>query len=255
MWYKEWLLARVKFLLMAIVMIAIAGLFTSLSFSTLLTTSYQNRDSSLFNLWINLGIALIALGAIMGGVDTISNEVDNNTLSFLLSRPLTRSRVYLTKLGINALWISVLFTVSCLYFLAIDQIPRQVGVYEPVTESNSCGYAIYTGTKLVGFKLADSTPLVTGLFQTAAIVLIGCGLLCLNTLISLFTRNVTQSLTFGLAGTIMVYFASQIIGAFLGLNNYNYLQADKLPLTFTVVLFLTLIVFSIGLVAFKRKEI
>jgi hypothetical protein len=81
---------------------------------------------SLFNEWLfNLGIVTPPL-ALLGGLDLFSEESGRGTLSFLLTQPISRTRIFTTKYLLTAGSLVCIVGLSSLLVLAGDRIPEPV---------------------------------------------------------------------------------------------------------------------------------
>lgn len=245
MFYKEWLVARPKFLLIMLAFILAAGFITFISFLT--GTSNQ---LSLFNMWLNFSMALAMGAGIMGSVDSVAAETNSNTLSFLMSRSVSRTKIYLSKLGVNALWVATAFGTTSFFMLMVDQMPRMASAYE-----TTIGPCRVISMEFLGYVQANSTPIWTGLLQIGTAIMVSFGVLTIGMLVSIFSQNVSISLLFTILGVFTVYMAGAFLGNLLfGLNNANYFSLEKLPITFTSVTVFTAIILVTGLMIFRRKE-
>lgn len=245
MFYKEWLVARPKFVLILLAFVLAAGFIASVSLLT--DTSTQ---LSLFHIWLNFSMALAMGAGIMGSVDSVAAERNSNTLSFLMSRSVSRTKIYLSKLGVNALWVATAFGTTSFFMLMVDQIPRLASSYE-----TTIGPCRFMSIEFLGYVQANSTPIWTGLFQIGTAIMISFGVLTIGMLVSIFSQNVSISLMFTILSVFSVYVAGAILGSLLfGLDTGNYFSLEKLPITFTSVTVFTAIVLVIGLMIFRRKE-
>lgn len=196
MLYKEWRSVRLKFVLWLVAFIvigtvhALAGGNLSLNnwlrnynngnfdHSFLTPADYFNSlkyATPLYQSWLDKFLLAIAVCAIIAGSDTISEEKDKQTINFLLSRPVTRSQIYNTKLLLNiiALWTAGI--VGCAIVWLVD----------------------ITGPKPLDFKLV--------VLSTGVVLITGAGIVFLTALISIYAQNFIQTLALTLITIIALY--------------------------------------------------
>ncbi len=241
MLYKEWTSVRFKFYLWAAIYGALVlSLLTFWSPWSRFGNSWYKLGYPLFIQpvyldWLNFSSVVIILTALLGGVDMISDELDKGTLSFLLTRPITRRRIYTTKILINLLGLGAIYGLSSAVMLTFDQLqPKSVNLLE-------------------------------GLGLTLVVYAIGAILICLAGLISVFTRNALQtiSLTIAIPFSLVILVALNLytilpfIGTFTGTElKFQPNLSAEMSLTLLAIAMIGTIagLFWSGLVAFSRKE-
>ncbi len=252
MLYKEWKVTKVKFWVWLTVFGGAAGL-------TLLIWVLQwgrNAQATLFQSWLIYGLVTMAVAAVLGGVDIIAEEKASGTLSFLLTRPIRRSQVYLGKIGVNFGALLVAFAPFSFLLLAIDRLnPTPIVAYKfitgPCIENLGCSGSmepIITGTRSIDLGQGLSGIIVFGL--------VGAGIICLSGLVSIFARNTMQAMGFMLpvwGGLSFLIVASATNRFFYSQNPspWPFIFGEfTVPLLFSTVG----ILLAGGLLAFKRKE-
>jgi ABC-type transport system involved in multi-copper enzyme maturation permease subunit len=257
MWYKEWTTTRFKFYLW-LGILALLGLMQLTVWSPFnfyyaeFSRTGQYPDlfwyTPLFKNWLGVSATATFFCALLGGADLVSEEVDKGTLSFLLTRPISRKQIYTIKILTNLAAFAVAFSVVTLPILLYDQFqPRPTDLWEGL------GYA---GLILLG----------------------GAGIICLSGLVSVFTRNVLQTLAitvgiliglFALWSTLLVQILAGSLTELLGWLFVRYDPVTKgsylaMPAESIIALFVTvflilvtvilLSLFWAGMLFFSRKE-
>ncbi|MEI6043681.1 MAG: ABC transporter permease subunit [Chloroflexota bacterium] len=249
MLYKEWLSMREKAYLWL-------GIYAGLILLTLIVwspnerfgpftlyTVYGNLNDldfisftiPLFVEWLSFSASVTWIAALFGGADMISDELDKGTLSFLLTKPLSRARIYTTKMLLNVAGLTLMFGLSSGVVFVIDRFqPHPVGLWQAFVWS-------------------------------LLIWVVGVTIILLSGLISVFTRNVLQTIAltvaipagFGLMGSIALSVLSSLFiflaerNIFLPIDmNSNLLLVWSTP----ALVILACGFFWGGIVAFKRKE-
>src|SRR3978361_152574 len=105
--YKEWRHTRSKFVFVLIIYI-LAGMVVS----TLLNPANIFTRLSIFHQWVIASVYITIGGAILAGADTIAEENGKSTLSFLLTRPLSRANIYTVKFLVNSLTLLAVLVVT-----------------------------------------------------------------------------------------------------------------------------------------------
>src|SRR6476659_3824558 len=112
MLYKEWRIIRIKFLIGTVIYIVGTSLFLF------------NRTGLVFeprfHSWLTINLWAMFIAGIFAGADMVAEEKANNTLSFLLIRPMSRARIYATKLSINMAAILTPFLLCSGWVLWVD---------------------------------------------------------------------------------------------------------------------------------------
>ena len=132
MFYKEGLAVRYKMLFWFLVY----GITSSY-----VVIAKPSISGSSGEAWISISLLVTVFVSASGGIDSIADEKQGNRLGFLLSRPISRSRIYLTKVGVNILgWAIVYFSVS---FVTLWLQFQNVSTFD----SFSSGYAVGVKTR------------------------------------------------------------------------------------------------------------
>ena len=113
--YKEWLTVRYKMLL-ALVTYTLLGVLSVIAWTTAWKTS-------LMGIWLPVSLAGTCFMGALGGVDLISEEKDKGTISFLLTRPVSRARIYTTKIGLNVIGLASVYGLLTLIVLGLSYLP------------------------------------------------------------------------------------------------------------------------------------
>jgi len=199
MWYKEWRLVHYKLWLWlgGFGLITLNYLLQNVFLKPFEMLVYPDggveTHTSLFENWILIAQGFLPIFAVLGGIDLISEEVGRGTISFLLAKPLSRSRLYLTKIGVNSLVLGGVIGLLSLIMLLIDQLPRSVGVSRwNVTKE---GTAVYAGfLRLRPLEPSQPVEIFPALLSIALIILECFVITAMVGLVSIFTRNLLQTL-------------------------------------------------------------
>lgn len=230
MLYKEWVSARPRMLtwLMVYGMLALALV---ISRQTLIETGVPGREytyniNPIYRTWLTISLLLTLVAALFGGAENISDEVDRGTLSFLLTRPVSRKQIYTTKILMNIAGLVATFIPCSLIVFVVDR-------FQP-------------------FPI----PLWEGLGFTLLWLASGITLICLGGLVSIFTHNALQTVAFTIA--IPVIAATVITFGLYYLNIVGiYLQLSPEWITGLSLAGMTGLsagLFWAGLKAFSRKQ-
>ncbi len=245
MWYKEWLTVRFKLVLM----IAVYTLFGGA-----LCLVYSSRGTSymkLFDYWILIGGVITLMIGVLGGLDTFSDEVGKNTLSFLLTRPVSRRKIFLSKVGLYGLGMIIIYPlISFVIFLA-DHTPHYF---------NNYGYlnGNYCNQEFLGVAAAEMINTTNAIIATALVLLAGLGGLALSTLVSIFTRSAMQTLTVTLVILLpfVVALAPAIQTTVYSIKFISFSNREDVTDFLRIVLPEMLLVVGLyiaGFISFKRK--
>jgi ABC-type transport system involved in multi-copper enzyme maturation permease subunit len=254
MWYKEWLAVRPKFIMTAVIMTGLALLVIVGRPNS--WTDSMKPNSSYFSIWAVLAAFVVVLMGIIGGADLFSAEKDQNTFSFLLTKPVSRAKVFAVKIGLNAASIGVVLVGSSLLLLFFDNMPRMVEYQQLTVYENSNGYISWTvgdssQIPAVGTSLGAALPAIAGG------IALGFAVLCLTALISLITSNVLQTCLVSLMAVtflgIILITLTVITGGPNLLSNFYKPSAAFLYLGILTTLAFGFLI--IGARAFKRKEL
>lgn len=244
MFYKEWKSARVKVLLWLGLYSFFAFIYcffaTSLSLNgwlrhfnpaTLAVTNFTYNDylsslsftDPLYQGWLAMFFFLTIINAVLGGIDAVSEEKDKQTIGFLLSRPVKRSRIYTAKLIVNNAGLWVASSLASLPVWLVD----------------------VTGPKPFGLKLV--------FLGTIVILLLGTTVICLTALISIFANNAIQTLMISLAALLVLYLIWYNLAhnSNIPINTYSAIGLVFYSLTFSG---LALALYCAGVSCFAKKE-
>ncbi len=258
MLYKEWRAVRLKLLLVlgAYCLLA-AYLYLSIpqsnEFFARPTHFYFDNNAVPFTIpfydeWLKYA-GFISLGAaLLAGMDIIAEERDKETLSFLLAKPLTRTRIFATKILLNtAAWVVIFLIISIVMFL-IDQQPR-VFTMEEFTRRENLPPLITTSQ-----IMASTVTFGEALVKTGLWLLLGTAVTCLSGFISIFSRSILYSLSISLAVLLTIFIAfallSRNVFGLYATGSYYKLSGALIPALAVLVIGL----FGAGLFFFKRKE-
>jgi ABC-type transport system involved in multi-copper enzyme maturation permease subunit len=251
MLYKEWLTVRTKFLLWLIVYAGAMALF-------LYGRANHSYTEPLFQSWLGIACLVMAVISALGGVDIIAEEKSSGTLSFVMTRPISRTRIYTSKIGVNVAALAAASIPANLIMLALDQfIPTPVTWYETINVP--CGEATMNCGFYGGFELTtlyQSTNALQSLAAIAVILMFGIGVICLSGFISIFATNTIRAIFFTIPALVLsVVFIGFLVTSINSYYDYYprwFSGADGVP---------GLIIFTIaggffyaGLITFKRKE-
>lgn len=244
MLYKEWILVRQKFILLVV----FYGL-AALSIATIFAPNYNNQyPEAPFSTWLSVAQALTIGAAVLGGADTFANETDKGTMGFLLSHPISRTKVFLTKFALNFSILVVTLVAGSVAMFFVDRVPRNHAVY--AYTFNDCGFASGDITSEAANPTTSLGVALTGLGIT---LVIGLTLLCVSTLISIYAHTTINAIMFTLL-TILVLIA----GLFFLNNTFVHRSIDFATFqSFQLLpyfIFVMVIFFLGGLFSFKRKE-
>jgi ABC-type transport system involved in multi-copper enzyme maturation permease subunit len=258
MWYKEWTAVRSKFYLWLLLYFIIAFIYTmffspyregSIYHTQQIYSAILRLDPTLpmrsffpppmFVNWGLISLALTVLGAILGGADIVAEEADKNTISFLLTRPITRQQIYTGKLLVNIAALTTASSVVNLGMLVLDQ----------------------TNLRSLEFWL--------GLVVMFVIVLTGAVVICISGLVSIFARNTVESLlvTVGVLFVLYILVGWYIFNLLFSLISntenavdYSSTKVQNLSVIITLsglglVLLLIFGTYRFGLYFFQRKQL
>lgn len=214
MLYKEWQSTKFKFYIL------LAG-FCLLIFATISPNAY--RYGSAYNRWANLSVFVMLLGGILCGADLVADEKDKGTLNFLLSRPISRTHIYLSKFCVNFGSLAIAFLIPDFFVFLTN--PR----------------SFYFN---LGLLLGSSTM----------IMLVGAISLGIASIISIFSANTIRAISFSVLAVVI------IVPSLGFLNAALHLQLDLYIFGYGLVGLLisgglaTTIFLVAGLYAFNHKK-
>lgn len=221
----------------------------------------QDIYNTLFGGWLTILIMLTPAMALLGAIDLISEETGKGTISFLLTRPLTRSRIYATKILLSTASLVAIAGISSLIVLLVDQLPHQVLILRWTT--NPCGDNAYcSGWNGGGLETGRPAELIPALAAVGIILVIGGLIVCSVGLLSIFTRSMLQTTAAAAPLLLITYLVLNGIGPFARVSQYQPMQTELLQYVdldhrlswMTVLSIASIIVFFAGLLAFNRKE-
>ncbi len=219
--------------------------------------SYSNTSTSYFEQWSLTSLLATTIIGIAVSMDSISHETSKGTIGFLLTRPLSRMRVYTTKVGLNLAGLAAAYLTAAVCVWLWDQSPRSISVfqvYELPTPPGQCSLSYRTD--LVGERMTTGPGLGQFLGIALLVLLTGAAVICLGMLISTFARTYLQSLI------ICIITVALLVCLFLLLNgrssnNALYSVSTFIEHSLLNSLYLAVVaggLFWIGLTFFRHKE-
>jgi len=240
MLYKEWLTVRIKVLMLAAIYTLI-GVFVYITQPTVVNNCCT---VPMLRHWFNYSFLVTMGAAILCGVEIFADEKSSGTLGFLLTRPITRRRIFMTKILLNLCALAVVFLVSSAVLFIINSIPRSITLeqYQFIDGVITTDPPVQIFADTVGFEEA--------LARTLSTLMEGLCFVCISGIISLFARSLLESLTFNiLAGIIFgLVVNSMHVPFYFVANSQNEL------FIFLGLAVLAVGVFAAGLFIFQRKE-
>jgi len=239
--YKEWRQLRLKMLMLA----GIYTLIGVLVYVTQITIVHSYNTPPMLLRWFNYSFFATIGAAVFFGVDIIAEEKNSGTLGFLLARPISRSRIYLTKILLNLCGLAVIFLVSSVILFFINTIPKAITLeeYQQIDGIYTIMPPVQIYLNPVGFGYA--------LDKTAVTLILGLCFVCISGLISIFARTLLESLSLNVVIVAVL---------FLSLNARPaapyYLEIENQNELFIIVSMALLTVWFLwaGLFFFQRKE-
>jgi ABC-type Na+ efflux pump permease subunit len=249
LFYKEWLAVRGKLLAMAFIYLA-AGLNSFNNWSSNVSSYHAGFDFPPYppfflNSWLDIA-QLVTLGmAVLAGADTIAGERGQGTIGFLLTKPVSRTRVYLTKLAVNAGILAVTLLGNSLIMFGLDQLHNTRPVYANISETQA------------GIVAVIPTPVTTAgdaIITTLALFGLGLVWLCLSALISIAVRTIIVTIIASLVTIVGILFVLSYLN-----SNYVYIRLSlpeliQYPWFTPAIIFVAIVFLMAGLLAFRRKE-
>ncbi len=272
MFYREWLSLRSKVLIWLIIFggWAILFLYQHIWLTPWVTRPYYEDQTgrlvyqSLFNEWLS-GLATITpLVALLSAVDLFSEETGKGTHGFMLVQPLSRARIYATKLLLTAGVLVIVLGLTSTLVLAGDRVPKPVYFTQfTLTPCQPFDACLVPG-------MSESMNLPVALISFLLIALCGTVVLFGTGLLSIYCRSILLTgiaalpvlfLTYALlylGGRVAAYQNGTLLGVATGqIFTPSAIVADlNLLMWWTGVLLAScLIVFGAGIVAFKRLNL
>jgi ABC-type transport system involved in multi-copper enzyme maturation permease subunit len=254
MWYKEWLSVRIKFFLILTIFGAVA-ILSCAAFA--FNSSYNGfgNASTIFMRWVGISFLLAVGAGILGGVDIIAAEREQNTITFLLARPVSRFKIYASKLGINAVAFLVIFVPVNLLVLLVDNMTRQISVLQTTSVVGASGYIESVSTQ-TGTVAATITPGSVAIPLIIVGALLGVTVICITALTSIFATNIVHGFLLGVIGLTVSVVALNVIGTRVTGNYsvYNLTDAYNARDNILLLIVYSVIVFGAGAFMFRREE-
>lgn len=211
--YREWFYLKYKVLAWLIVYAGWAVIFLFLHVwpnqMYVFFGDWGNFDvyDTLFNKWLASIALMTPVLALIGGVDLVSEERNKNTLSFLLTQPISRTRIYVTKVLLNGGGFTGIIALSSLLILLVDQLPRTINVVSYIPCNNDAKSLCTAITPGPGRPI----ELDWAIMGLALVLLFGVFIVFITGLFSIRCRNVIQ--TIGAASPVVVVVYMYILGA------------------------------------------
>ncbi len=243
--YKEWRRTRLKFAVVLIIYI-LAGVVIS----TLLNPANIFTRLSIFHQWVIAAIFITIGGAILAGSDSIAEETGKNTLSFLLTRPLSRANIYTIKFVVNAITLSAVLVMTSVIMFFIEQLPQGFieGTLARVNGTSYDQFYYVAVEKVTGGEALGDLAQIFGL---------GVVMLALTTLVSIFCQSTIEAIIATLLLTIGPLIILILIAGFLGSQIISPIYVSFInlgPIGGLILLGLAAGIYVTGLRIFKSKE-
>ncbi len=238
MLYKEWRQLRWKMLLLA-------GVYFLIGLEAYKTVRTANDPLFMLQRWFNVSLFVTTLAAALYGIGTIADEKSSGTIGFLLTKSISRTRIYTTKLLLNLGGLAVVFLLSSLIIYVIYLISKSI----PLVEYQDVGGIpialppVQIEVHTVGFEEM--------LVKTVSTLFLGLCFVCISGLISIFARSLLESLSLNL-GVVVIYVIS-----LNWLHSFPFYLETENPNDLFIIgglVLLTLVFFVAGLLTFKHKE-
>lgn len=249
MWYKELFLVRAKQNIILGLYTATALLMWALR-SDFTTNNTFLDNQSIYNTWFRFAAVFVVVGAMIGGVDSISAEKNDNTLSFLITRPVSRLQIYGQKFLVNAVVMLGFFAVANLIVWSLDQIPHFMTYYGTNLTSDCFDQTVYNGQ-----IEAYSAPFQGAFSQVVMFSVLSLAVLSVTTFFSIFGKTVIHSLMLNVIALFCITIAYTKFG-----ETFGYMQTwgiglgyDK-PYHLIMFALITIFFLGLGLRVFSRKE-
>ncbi len=248
MLYKEWKMVRLKFFMLLVLygLAALAVIYFWLPFryATPLPANLPPKPIQpypvypLFRGWLNFSLLSIIPIAVVCGVDTVADETDKGTLSFLLTRAIPRSRIYSAKILLN-------ITALVVAYISTSGIVLLINRFYPK-------YVYVEGNPNPVFLLESVRP-VDALGSALLVLLVGTTITALTSVASIFARSTMYSLFLTviilLGGAVLF---NHVIADIL-YNSSTRTLASNLP-NIMWFLVLTIGIYGVGLFCFEHRE-
>lgn len=248
MFYKEWIAVRFKFYLM----LGLYGLASLLTLVLWLSGRSFSGKASLFYSWLTLNLIITLAAGVLAGAGLISEETGNETISFLLTRPLSRFRIYAGKILVNVLALVAAFGLVNGLMLGLSSLdPRHhdAAWTVPTFQAGEPGMVIQT-------------------------LLMGITVVCLGGLLSIFIHNLMVGVIVNVIMTLIgfqfyiIFIFKIVLKEVIVIDRVDpdgtvrfsvpqVMQVSQSSWNLSMVLFLTgliVVLFWLGKTAFARKE-
>lgn len=249
MWYKELILVRAKQIIILGLYVATA-LLMWLFRADFVTDSTFLENQSIYNNWFRFAAVFVVVGAMIGGVDAIAAEKNDNTLSFLIVRPVSRLQIYGQKFLVNAVVMLGFFLTANLVMWSLDQIPHALTYYGTNLSSDCFEQTVYNG-----HIEAYSVPFLGAFSQVIMFSVLSLAVLSITTFFSIFGKSVIHSLMLNIIALFGITIAYTKFG-----ESFGYMQTwgiglgyDK-PYHLIMFTLITIFFLGLGLRVFSRKE-
>jgi ABC-type Na+ efflux pump permease subunit len=194
--------------------------------------------------------------AALGGVDLVAEEKANSTLGFLLTKPVSRGRIYFSKILVNSLALGAAFLPGNLLILLADQLKPIPILHFYQVEGPAgalCGEFQACFSQKYEF-IYHSFDILPALWVLGLILMFGVGIVCLSGLVSIFARNTMQAILLTIPGlaVFLVIVINTLGGGGRIVNAASFSTMN--PLTPLLLAGAIIVFFYSGLAAFRRKE-
>jgi len=225
MYYKEWRVVRIK---VGILMI-LYGVFAFYVISVLVLIrnvfSASGSRGYILEAWVGASFLITVLGGLLGGGDSISGELRENTLSFLLTRPLSRKQIYSTKILANIAGLGIAYG-SCTVIVLIVDIVVNAGQLPPISNFT-----------------ALLTQFTLGMLIT-----------CVSSLVSVFSSNPIITLLLSIVANLLLFPLYYLVGFLINLVEPESLKILGKAISPLLLVGFSYLFYRLGLFFFQRKE-
>ncbi len=227
MFYKEWLIARPKFKIITYTHLSLLWLLGVVLIYQVISRPENLTYLALFDSWYQIGAFVTLFMAVLASADAFSEEFGKNTLSFIMSRPLSRNYLYSRKIINAILLVTLPIAIIGISLILLDLI-----------------------------FFSKGSLFIIDLMGLLFLLSLAITIVCLGMLVSLFTSNslVSLILTLGIAGIALIigtqsgWQLTSII-VFLTLNGASH-NLEIFPILWG----LNLALYFGGLIVFSRRQ-